>query len=476
MINFKARGQEFEVDESIFEKNKLTIIYSKNGTGKSVFTKVLRKINGEDVHIGDVLDEKETNITKIRESLSKFNISVFNSKLFNENTVITNESIIISRNAVEISDIEKEIAEFKNNIWTSKSVLKKKIVSDIPKKNQNNIIASFKQLGIKKNSIDFDYFDLTNFPSAINSTELSILETFGNQNDLAEFNDIMAKIIDLKKKIEINTKAIQYKYKIEAKNTEFYAYLSNHIEQAINTRVIKMDSCPICLSKFDIKIFLNNIKEDLLNFDKSIEKDIKELHVKFQDNGGAELFKWDWDFSESFINTLTDHLNIFKEINFEEILRKFASITINDFKINKWDKLKDLKKDKPFIDRDFLKTFKEKMESTIVGKEAEISISISKDKKSIEVKSKGHAQLKEILSSATIKILSFNYFVCSLVGGENNLVVFDDPSDSNDYLNLWYISNEIIELNLLGNTILVLTHDIQFIETIKTINRKGEND
>ena len=96
-IKIKARGQQFHINEEIFDK-QLTLVYSRNGTGKSVFTDVMKAASGEEVNIDDILNEQISNIDELSKNLSGRKLSIFNAYLFDERNVIFNEKIIISEN------------------------------------------------------------------------------------------------------------------------------------------------------------------------------------------------------------------------------------------------------------------------------------------------------------------------------------------------------------------------------------------
>lgn len=474
-----SKGQKFDVDEKLFDKGGVNIVYGANGQGKSSFGAVFSQLD-EDSRKKDIDDKFGVISADLSECVTyiKTNNRTIHyiSEETNDNLDFSNSrKIIMNEHAKRISELSDEIRIFKEKANTQTSKLKSGLLNIF---NKNTVANINKKFGITNTYFPFQLFDNISSEQKSEDSDIRLfIEQFYNtKNDLI-FKDVLESLIGLKN--ELKDYVINDKNKINENNKGFFEHLLDGYKY--HSKFVDGTLCPICDTEVDLNEKFESIRKQIELFNKTNANNLFNLKKQFDAlNIDSALYKWvsieEVDIEE--IQKLIARLDLYKTNADEYILHVIYKLISDEIKKNK--ELEKLNDELPEIKPEFLSRFKEYIGNIATFDPHEYDIKLSADKKSIyiEMNKDSKVDFKNVSSSSMLNMLALGYKMHMSITKKDPIILFDDPTDSNDLLNIMNVKELIDSFWHSDTTIIVLTHDSDLLEVFSAdddVNRDQYN-
>ncbi|CAM9129539.1 ATP-binding cassette domain-containing protein [Mycoplasma todarodis] len=460
-----SRGNEFEIDDSLMEPGKHTIIFGPNGSGKTCLASAfLHETDPNKFRINDLMGLVEPNIDSINKSKNQREIIELNTTQFN-NILRNNGNILISKNASEIQKLTNIFNVNTTKINLAASVIRKElkeagIDANIFKKYFKNRVGFIS--GVKPEH--FSKWPNEQMKEVENKrkhffTELEIAGIRKLIQEIQEYFDgLKSKVINI---MEENS----FKNKIQPHSLENYETLFILLKD--NEGSFNIDGeCPFCGAKCNYKNLINELKDAIQDVKKQGGEEFKKLKKQFDDSDIA---------TDMLILWVDDGVNYPLDCTLEEFDSKFGGVQEEDYMkmlqsisptlretIDISHQLKKLDDDEPEITPEFLDEFNKLINQFYTLSTMDIGLSV--ENKKIKITTPSGELNEQILSTSMLKVFCFCYEYAYLKTLVDPIIIVDDPSDSNDIKNIKFLREKLGMLCTKLNTVIILTHDVQFIK------------
>lgn len=463
-IKFSAKGRKFLIDSGMFNDHDINIIYGGNGVGKStLFESIQCAIGNEKINIEDQLNVLETDINELKNYFSGKKVLLVERNHIKKNLdhIIENEQIIISKNAAFIKKLRDGFKKYADDLSKKDGVIISnmlKELGDSSKANQLKTKQFVKDHGLKNAllKIDLSEYDY----DAYGDPNVSVLKVFKNKSVFSQYVKFLEGLAHYFEISKDKVKELELKYNIDINNIDFYNWLAHEDTHKSWSSI----HCPICLNKYTKTAVIKDISKELEHFNQSTKSLIYQLKQEYKDNDWSDILDWDDSIGISFQESVTNQLNEFRDIDFNFESKKLISkVLFLESILLQSEDIQEALDEQPIIDLNFKNSFEADMKSILAFAKHDFELKVSENRKELLINLKNtDIKLSKICSTSMLNLMSMLYILNTIKDEE--LIIFDDPTDSNDLLNTGIMQEKIMSLSK-KHRIVILTHDMNFINS-----------
>ncbi|WP_264229513.1 hypothetical protein [Acholeplasma laidlawii] len=479
----------------------LNLIYASNTSGKSSTANIIYKHFNNEEQLENKFDGKKSSIKIIYDDNNISNAYKYDREFASKSTEFyKNELIIAPKNAKAVvdnrssmdenrkevvfnykkNDVYSELKKIDSKLYKAEKIYSFSLSSLKEGDHWNNICNELVNVYQKSNMICYDF---------------SILELIDFASDKTSFFNQC-----LKSDEEIKEMIYNDFPDIDSNDSDFYSKLVEYLSNKQDKLIDKL--CLMCgktiLTKEIIQERINVLNLKIKEYSDSVISN--KFLVEF------EAFKNQKFHSDLFIGFQTSlrmasNSNLIFKLT--EIGNKLSQINLNVIKKNAFDciiskiledhKISELitervqlieksreiaKENKQVINTETVKKFNETLKHLQFKYFDKAKIELDSNQNIIKINFDNieiGEMFREILSESEKSILSFSLFKAIIKTESDSMIIIDDPIDSHDQKNKWFILNNIIELLMnTTSTVIVFTHELMVSKMIKEINQNIE--